>query len=136
MWAPVKRSWGIDNRTATLRVIPGSAKSTRLESRCPGSDSNPYLALAAVVGAGLWGIEKMLKLKDAPLSGDAARAAKIPRLPRSLAEATANLKRSKVAKELFGETFVDHFVATREWEWRQYQDAVTDWEMKRYFEII
>jgi glutamine synthetase len=136
MWAPVKRSWGIDNRTATLRVIPGSAKSTRLESRCPGSDSNPYLALAAVVGAGLWGIEKKLKLKDAPLLGDAARTAKIPRLPRSLAEATGNLKRSKVAKELFGETFVDHFVATREWEWRQYQDAVTDWEIKRYFEII
>ena len=69
-------------------------------------------------------------------SGFAPRAAKIPRLPRSLAEATANLKRSKVAPELFGATFVDHFVRTREWEWRQYQDAVTDWEMKRYFEII
>ena len=136
MWAPVKRTWGVDNRTASLRVIPGSPKSTRLETRCPGSDSNPYLALAAAVGAGLWGIEKNMKLKDAPLSGDAARAAKIPRLPRNLADATANLKRSKPARELFGETFVDHFVRTREWEWRQFQDAVTDWEMKRYFEII
>jgi glutamine synthetase len=136
MWAPVKRSWGVDNRTATLRVIPGSPKSTRLESRCPGADINPYIALAACVGAGLWGIEKKLKLKDAPLSGDAAMAAKIPRLPRNLAEATANLKRSAAARELFGETFVDHFVRTREWEWRQFQDAVTDWELKRYFEII
>ena len=136
MWAPVKRSWGVDNRTATLRVIPGSPKSTRLESRCPGADINPYIALAACVGAGLWGIENKLKLKDAPLSGDAAMAAKIPRLPRNLAEATANLKRSAAARELFGEGFVDHFVRTREWEWRQFQDAVTDWELKRYFEII
>lgn len=136
MWAPVKRSWGVDNRTATLRVIPGSPKSTRLESRCPGADINPYIALAACVGAGLWGIDKKLKLKDAPLSGDAAAAAKIPRLPRNLAEATANLKRSAAARELFGEGFVDHFVRTREWEWRQFQDAVTDWELKRYFEII
>jgi glutamine synthetase len=136
MWAPVKRTWGIDNRTGTLRVIPGSAKSTRLESRCPGADVNPYIAMAAVVGAGLWGIEKNLKLKDAPLTGDSAKATKIPRLPRNLAEATANLKKSKAAHDLFGETFVDHFVKTREWEWRQFQDAVTDWEMKRYFEII
>jgi len=97
---------------------------------------NPYIALAACVGAGLWGIEKNLKLEDAPLAGDAAKAAKIPRLPRNLMHATENLKRSKIARELFGETFVDHFVRTREWEWRQYQDAVTDWELKRYFEII
>jgi glutamine synthetase len=136
MWAPVKRTWGVDNRTSTLRVIPGSPKSTRLESRCPGADINPYIALAAIVGAGLWGIEKKLKLKDAPLTGDAAKAAKIPRLPRNLMHATENLKRSKAARELFGETFVDHFVRTREWEWRQFQDAVTDWETKRYFEII
>lgn len=136
MWAPVKRSWGVDNRTATLRVIPGTPKSTRLESRCPGADINPYIALAACVGAGLWGIEKKLRLKDAPLSGDAAKAAKIPRLPRNLMEAAANLKRSAAARELFGESFVDHYVRTREWEWRQFQDAVTDWELKRYFEII
>ena len=75
-------------------------------------------------------------LLAAPFRAHAQRAAKIPRLPRSLNEATANLKRSKVAPELFGATFVDHFVRTREWEWRQYQDAVTDWELKRYFEII
>jgi glutamine synthetase len=136
MWAPVKRTWAVDNRTATLRVIPGSARSTRLESRCPGADVNPYIAMSAMVGAGLYGIEKKLKLEDAPLKGDSALAAKIPRLPKNLMESTANLKRSKVARELFGDVFVDHFVRTREWEWRQFQDAVTDWETKRYFEII
>ncbi len=136
MWAPVKRSWGVDNRTASLRVIPGSPKSTRLETRCPGADINAYLALAACVAAGLYGIEKGLNLEDAPLEGDAARAAKIPRLPRTLEKATANLARSKFARDFFGDAFVDHYVATREWEWRQSLDAVTDWELKRYFEII
>ena len=135
-WAPVKATWGIDNRTASLRVISGSAKSTRLETRCPGADSNPYLAVAACVAAGLYGIEKGLKLDTPPLEGDSAKAAKIPRLPRNLMEATENMKRSKIARELFGEEFVHHYVRTREWEWRQFQDAVTDWELKRYFEII
>jgi glutamine synthetase len=119
-----------------LRAIPGSSKSTRLETRCPGADINPYLALAACVAAGLYGIEKQLKLTTAPLSGDSAKALQIPRLPRNLMEATHNLKQSKIARELFGEPFVDHYVKTREWEWRQFQDAVTDWELKRYFEII
>jgi glutamine synthetase len=135
-WAPVKATWGMDNRTASLRVIAGSEKSTRIETRCPGADTNPYLAVAACVAAGLYGIEKGLKLTTAPLEGDSAKAARIPRLPRNLMEATANLKKSKLARELFGETFVDHYVKTREWEWRQFQDAVTDWELKRYFEII
>lgn len=135
-WAPVKATWGLDNRTASLRVIPGSSKSTRLETRCPGADINPYLALAACVAAGLYGIEKKLKLTAAPLSGDSAKALQIPRLPRNLMEATHNLKQSKIARELFGEPFIDHYVKTREWEWRQFQDAVTDWEIKRYFEII
>ncbi len=136
MWAPVKKTWGVDNRTASLRVIPGSAKSTRLETRCPGADANPYLALAASIASGMYGIQKNLKLKDAPLSGDSAKAAKIPRLPRNLKDAAENLKRSKLARELFGEEFVDHYARTRDWEWRQFQDAVTDWELKRYFEII
>jgi glutamine synthetase len=136
MWAPTKRTWGVDNRTASLRVIPGSAKSTRLETRCPGADINAYLALAACVAAGLYGIERGLTLEDPPLEGDAARAARIPRLPRTLEKATANLERSTFAREFFGDVFVDHYVATRQWEWRQSLDAVTDWEVKRYFEII
>jgi glutamine synthetase len=135
-WAPVKPTWSVDNRTASLRVIPGSPKSTRLETRSPGADVNPYLAMAAAIAAGLYGIENNLKLEQPPTRGDNLDTDRIARLPRNLKDATAKLKSSKIAPKLFGEEFVDHFVRTREWEWRQFQDAVTDWEMRRYFEII
>jgi glutamine synthetase len=135
-WAPVKPTWSADNRTASLRVIPGSPKSTRLETRSPGADVNPYLAMAACIAAGLYGIQHNLKLERPPTTGDNQDTGHIPRLPRNLKDATAALKQSKLAAQLFGEEFVDHFVRTREWEWRQFQDAVTDWEMRRYFEII
>src|SRR5204862_486427 len=68
-WAPTKVNWGVDNRTTALRVIPGSPKSTRLETRVNGSDTNAYLALAAALGSGLWGIERKLKLPAGPVSG-------------------------------------------------------------------
>ncbi|HEX2676056.1 MAG TPA: glutamine synthetase family protein [Polyangiales bacterium] len=134
-WAPTKPTWGVDNRTVALRVIPGSAKSTRLETRVVGSDVNPYLAIAACFAAGLWGVEQKLKLKDAPVltSGYTAEA---ERLPRSLDEATDRLAASKIAPEILGKEFVEHFVASRRWEWRQFLDAVTDFELKRYFEVI
>ncbi len=134
-WAPTKPTWGVDNRTVALRVIPGSAKSTRLETRVVGSDVNPYLAIAACLAAGLWGVEQKLKLKDAPVvaSGYLSDA---ERLPRSLDEATDRLAGSKVASEILGKEFVEHFVASRRWEWRQFLDAVTDFELKRYFEVI
>jgi glutamine synthetase len=135
-WAPVKPTWGIDNRTASFRVIPGSAKSTRLETRCPGADVNPYLALAACIAAGMHGIEKNLKLATAPIEGTNVGGEGVPRAPRSLAETTRAFRASDTARDWFGDEFVDHFAATREWEWRQWQDAVTDWELKRYFEII
>jgi glutamine synthetase len=135
-WAPVKPTWGIDNRTASFRVIPGSAKSTRLETRCPGADCNPYLALAACVAAGLHGLEKKLKLTAAPIHGTNVGAENVPRAPRTLIETTRIFRESERARDWFGDEFVEHFAATREWEWRQWQDAVTDWELKRYFEII
>jgi glutamine synthetase len=135
-WAPVKPTWGVDNRTASFRVIPGSAKSTRLETRCPGADVNPYLALAACIAAGMHGIEKNLKLKAPPIEGTNKGGEDVPRAPRSLAETTRVFRHSDVARDWFGDEFVDHFAATREWEWRQWQDAVTDWELKRYFEIV
>lgn len=135
-WAPVKPTWGIDNRTASFRVIPGSPKSTRLETRCPGADVNPYLAMAAVLAAGLHGVEKNLKLTAKPIHGTNVGAENIPRAPRTLIETTRIFRESQVARDFFGDDFVDHFAATREWEWRQWLDAVTDWEMKRYFEII
>jgi len=135
-WAPVKPTWGLDNRTASFRVIAGSPKATRLETRCPGADVNPYLAMAAVIAAGLDGVEKGLKLTAAPITGTNQGAEGIPRAPRTLIETTRNFQASTVARDWFGDLFVDHFAATREWEWRQWLDGVTDWELKRYFEII
>jgi glutamine synthetase len=101
-----------------------------------GSDSNPYLAIAACLASGLYGIRNKMKL-DIPAttaSGYADRRNGI--LPKNLSEATAEMKNSTVAKELFGDKFVEHFAGTREWEWRTVFKAVTDWEIKRYFEII
>ncbi|HTH81006.1 MAG TPA: glutamine synthetase [Ramlibacter sp.] len=135
-WAPVKPTWGIDNRTASFRVIAGSPKSTRLETRCPGADINPYLAMAACVAAGLYGVEKGLKLTAPPITGTNEGADNIPRAPRTLIETTRIFRQSQIARDFLGDTFVDHFAATREWEWRQWLDGVTDWELKRYFEII
>jgi glutamine synthetase len=135
-WAPVKPTWGLDNRTASFRVIAGSPKATRLETRCPGADINPYLAVAAVIAAGLYGVEKGLKLTTPPITGTNQGAENIPRAPRTLIEATRNFQKSAIARDWLGDDFVDHFAATREWEWRQWLDCVTDWELKRYFEII
>ena len=87
-WAPVKPTWGVDNRTASFRVIAGSPKSTRLETRCPGADVNPYLATAAVIAAGLHGVEKKLKLTAKPIHGTNQGAENIPRAPRTLIETT------------------------------------------------
>jgi glutamine synthetase len=126
----------VDNRTVAFRVIAGSPKSTRVEVRVSGADVNPYLAIAASMASGLYGIEKGLVLQDLPIRGSAYREAKGERLPRDLHEATERLSRSSLARELLGEELVDHFVTTRLWEWRQFGDAVTDWELRRYFEII
>ena len=135
-WAPVKPTWGVDNRTASFRALPGSAKSTRLETRCPGADMNPYLAIAASIAAGLEGVDKGFKLTTKPIAGDNKGSEGIERAPRTLIETTRAFRASNLARDWFGSEFVDHFAATREWEWRQWLDAVTDWELKRYFEII
>ncbi|HEY0706290.1 MAG TPA: glutamine synthetase family protein [Polyangia bacterium] len=135
-WAPTRVNWGIDNRTTALRVIAGSAKSTRVETRVNGSDSNPYLALAAALASGLYGVEKKLELPVGPVTGSGYDDQKAEVLPRNLEEATLRLERSERARALLGDDFVEHFVASRKWEWRQFSKAVTDWEMARYFEII
>jgi glutamine synthetase len=135
-WAPVKPTWGVDNRTASFRVIAGSPKATRLETRCPGADINPYLAMAAVLAAGLHGVEQGLALEAPPITGTNQGAEDVPRAPRTLIETTRIFRQSQLARDWFGDAFVDHFAATREWEWRQWLDGVTDWELKRYFEII
>jgi len=135
-WSPTKSSWGIDNRTTAFRVIPGGTKSTRVEVRIGGADLNPYLAVAAALASGLYGLDHKMTLEDPPITGSAYQNTTIARLPRTLAEATDRLEGSAIARDLFGEAFVDHFVRTRRWEWAQFRDAVTSWELKRYFEII
>ncbi len=135
-WAPATLSWGIDNRTAAIRVIPGDNKSFRTELRVPGADINPYLAMAASLASGLYGIKHQLELPCGPTRGNAYASEQHEKLPNTLGEATSGMKNSAIARELFGEPFVNHFVHTREWELRKFADAVTDWELKRYFEII
>jgi glutamine synthetase len=135
-WAPTKVNWGIDNRTTALRVISGSPQATRLETRVNGSDSNAYLALSAALASGLYGIQRKLRLPSGPVAGNGYADESAPVLPRNLHEATLRFEQSKVARELFGAEFVEHFAATRQWEWRQFGKAVTDWELARYFEII
>jgi glutamine synthetase len=135
-WAPTTVTWGIDNRTTALRALPGSDTSTRLETRVVGSDTNAYLAMAGCLAAGLYGIRNKLALTIPPTTGSGYADTKNGVLPKNLWEATQAMKTSPLAKELFGETFTQHFAATREWEWRQFSKAVTDWEFKRYGEII
>ncbi len=135
-WAPTTATWGVDNRTAALRVIPGSKTSTRVEVRLGGSDLNPYLGAAACLAAGLYGIRNKLALSQEPIRGNAYEAKNCRRFAKNLYEASAIMSQSKLANELFGDTFVKHFCDTRFWEWQQYQQAVSDWELRRYFEII
>lgn len=136
-WAPTNATWGVENRTCALRVIKGSPSSQRLEYRLCAADVNPYLGMAAVLGSGLWGIEQGLEL-GAPIEGN-AYTQDLPKetaLPGCLWDAAQALKASTAARSLFGDTFVEHFAASREWEEREFRKAVTDWELKRYFEII
>lgn len=132
-WAPVNATWGVDNRTTAVRAIPGSSKSTRIELRLAGADINPYLAMAASLAAGLDGIERKLELPPPTVNAYAGDAAP---LPRTLAAATKLFRESKMARAWLGDEFVDHYAGTREWEVRQFDKAVTDWELARYFESI
>lgn len=135
-WAPTTLTWGIENRTTALRVINTNHGYARLETRVPGSDTNPYLAMAASLASGLYGISKNLKLQVQPTIGNGYKDKSNGILPGNLMDATLKMKESKISRELFGDAFVDHFTGTREWEWRQFSKQVTDWELKRYFEII
>jgi glutamine synthetase len=136
-WAPTDATWGVENRTCALRVIPGSAQSQRVEYRIAAADINPYIALACAIGSGLWGIENEIE-PDAAIVGNAyERQFPAERaLPRTLFEAAERLERSKAARKLFGDAFVEHYAATRKWEEREFRRAITDWELARYFEII
>ncbi len=137
LWAPTAANWGIENRTTSIRAIPSGPKGTRSEYRIGPADANPYLALAAALGSGLLGIEQGLTPGPA-VQGSAYDVAPAPEaaLPQTLREASNRLRQSEAAHTLFGAPFVTHFCATRDWEDRQARKAVTDWELRRYFEII
>ncbi|KTD74682.1 glutamine synthetase family protein [Legionella waltersii] len=136
-WAPTDATWGVENRTTALRLIPGSDKSQRIEYRVGAADANPYLALAAAIGSGLYGIENELEPEE-EVKGNSYEQRHSPdlALPRTLWDAAQHLRQSKAAKDLFGHHFIDHFAATREWEEREFRRHITDWELDRYFEII
>ena len=144
-WAPINMTWGIENRTTAFRVIKGDPASQRIENRLGGADANPYLALAATLGAGILGIEEKI-LPTEPIIGGAydIKVARKHQVPSNLGEASSLFYKSKAARKLFGELFVDHFSDTRNWEYNQYRkgtkfletDKITDWELSRYFEII
>ncbi len=136
-WAPTHATWGVENRTTSLRVIPGSQKSQRVEFRFGSADANPYIALAAALGSGLMGIEQQLQ-PEPQVKGNAYEQT-FPdylALPVTLDRAAEKLAGSAVAKALFGAPFVEHYAATRLWEAQEFRKHITDWELKRYFEII
>ncbi len=136
-WAPTGATWGVENRTTALRIIPGSEKSQRVEYRLGSADGNPYITLAAALASGIYGIAKEWE-PEPPVMGNAYDQA-VPAhlvLPMTLWDATQRFKNSEAAHALFGSAFVNHYAATREWEEREYRKHVSDWEMERYFEII
>ncbi|MGE4585905.1 MAG: glutamine synthetase family protein [Mangrovibacterium sp.] len=135
-WAPSSVSWGHDNRTTAIRLIGKAKQPARLEMRVPGADCNPYLAMAAALASGLYGIRNRLKLNIPESTGDDYSQTGRTLLPSSLEEATRLMRHSALARELFGESFTEHFVQTREWECREFARTVSNWELKRYFEII
>jgi glutamine synthetase len=135
-WAPVAYNWGVDNRTTAIRVLTRDMASTRIEMRIPGADVNPYLGMAASLAAGLYGIKNNLKLELQDTKGNSYKSSGKKLVPNDLNESVLAMKKSSLAWELFGDGFTDHFIRTREWEWKQYSKQISNWEIKRYFEII
>tara|TARA_B100000212_G_scaffold299000_1_gene243490 strand:- start:336 stop:1286 length:951 start_codon:yes stop_codon:yes gene_type:complete len=130
-FAPTKSVWGIDNRTAGFRLA-GHGSSIRIECRVPGADVNPYLAFAALVGAGLYGIKNKLKLEE-PYSGNIYEK-KVREVPKTLNEAIQLAKKSKLLPEIFHSDVLDHYIHAAEWEQKDYDLSVNDWQLRRYFE--
>ena len=133
-WAPTRMAWSTDNRTVGFRVV-GHGNSFRLENRMPGADANPYLALSAMLAAGMAGIKERLDCGE-EYRGNAYIDPKLARLPSSLRDAADLFDRSKSARATFGDAVVEFYVHHARLELRAFGDAVTDWEKQRYFERI
>lgn len=133
-WAPTRLAWSYDNRTAGFRVV-GRGKSLRIECRIPGADCNPYLAFAASLASGLDGIENKIE-PPTIFEGDIYAAKHLERVPYTLGEAIKRFRDSDFAKKAFGESVVKHYSHYFTTEWEAYNQSVSDWERKRYFERI
>lgn len=132
-FAPTKAIWSKDNRTAGYRLCGEGSKAIRIECRVGGSDLNPYLAFAALIAAGISGIENKMEL-EAPFVGDAYHGKDVREVPHTLRAATEALSGSKMLRAAFGEEVIDHYVHAAEWEQQEYDRRVTDWEVARGFE--
>jgi glutamine synthetase len=131
-WAPTAIAWSYDNRTAGFRVV-GRGPSLRIECRIPGADANPYIVYAAALAAGLDGIKNRIEPPDV-FQGDLYAARELPRVPETLREAIAELERSDLAREAFGEDVTEHYLHFLRTEQRKFDEVVTCWERARYFE--
>ena len=145
-WAPINMTWAKESRTTGFRVIEGSPDSQRIENRLAGADANPYLALAATFAAGFLGIKERLQPTE-PTTGEAytMKTEEAYKVPNTLLEAAELFKNSQAARSVWGDQFVDHFSASRIWEYEQFlknkplfekEQTISSWELERYFEII
>ncbi|MGR3659897.1 MAG: glutamine synthetase family protein [Paracoccaceae bacterium] len=132
-FAPTKTVWSVDNRTAGFRLCGAGTKAIRVECRIGGSDLNPYLAQAAMLAAGIKGIEDKMTLAP-PTTGDVYEDAKAGDIPQTLRAATETLRNSKMLREAMGDDVIDHYTRAAEWEQEEFDKVVTDWEIARGFE--
>ena len=131
-FAPTGVAWSYDNRTASFRIV-GQENSLRVECRIPGADANPYLAFAATLAAGLEGIQRQIEPPPA-FSGDVYAARDLLHVPRTLPEAVVAFEASDLARRAFGDEVTEHYLHFARTEQRKFDEAVTDWERRRYFE--
>jgi glutamine synthetase len=133
-WAPTGIGWGVDNRTLGFRKV-GHGQGTRVECRIPGADANSYFAFAGTLAGGLYGIKNQLEL-GAPFVGNGYDAPEIPRIPWSIVDAINAWERSDIAREAFGDDVHHHILTMAKAEWQAFNQSVTDWELRRYWERI
>ncbi|HEY9477762.1 MAG TPA: glutamine synthetase family protein [Microbacteriaceae bacterium] len=132
-WAATTRTWGHDNRSTALRLVGEDRSSLRLENRMGGADVNPYVAIAASLAGGLHGIERELEL-PAAYGGDAYADPSLEPLPTNLGQALTLFEHSEVAREFFGDDFVNHYTIMKRAELAQFESHVSDWEVRTYTE--
>ena len=136
-FAGLSQAWGIDNRTMGVRVLPESESGCRLEHRVPGADANPYFVMAAMLAGGLYGLENRIEPPDL-ITGSAYSVSEetAQRVPANLGDAIRNFRASPQAKEYFGEKFVEYYAEYKALEWKEFSLYVTDWEKRKYLEMV